>query len=803
MHRSPRPHRFTAPRLLALLALVALTASLAACESSHGLNLVPDQPPTVTITSGPIDTVSAPQSWLVDIHWDASDPDGRIDHFEYAIDPPTQKRARMAMAETAWVRTQEYHVVARFRATRRDSVVPGATASDFHIFVLRAVDDRGGISPDVVRGFYAYTVAPDVGITRPVPSQFLSAFLPVPFAVEWSGDDPDGADTHQPAFYRTRLLSMDNGANQAYLLDPDSLWRQGAASGWEGWRTIAGDTTALVITSDDVPVGGSAALAVLAVDEAGATTPYLQLSRNFLRFNVSPPGADAPRIHIFSALEDFTYPSGGFFLDPSREIPVEVGAGVPLEFHFDGIAAPGRVVLAARWMVDGNPGDESPRANDDDIAHWSQWAAPPGVASFTLHTPNTHRLFVEVRDDFGGLSLGIVRILCVTPSFTSELLVVDDTRLEVDRFVSAGTPGNYTKAWPSRAEMDTFLFARGGVPWRGTRNPATGVISPPGLLAGYSFDTLGTRLGLEDPSRAVTLDRLAHFRHVIWLVDFSGAANGNGSDPTFPITTLRAMSQPGRLNALEQYVQLGGQVWLAGGGAAFASLINFDSRANNSGQLTVFDVANGELGPGRILYDAAHIRSAIGVTRANLDFARSPAAVGGWSGHGPDGTLAAPDYSHAPATMRRRDQATDPIPPTRLPGQTALYYPTSFAAGFVLEPNVITEDFDPDPNVTRIESALDTVYDVSGVVIPNSPAPVMTYYHGRDNAPFVYTGFEPWDFTRADCQGLVDFVLGDVWKLAKSPPGAGARAAGVTPAPALRITRAPEAAHRARVQMRR
>jgi hypothetical protein len=218
-------------------------------------------------------------------------------------------------------------------------------------------------------------------------------------------------------------------------------------------------------------------------------------------------------------------------------------------------------------------------------------------------------------------------------------------------------------------------------------------------------------------------------------------------------------------------------VWLAGGGSAYASLAEFDRRVNNQGQLVVFTVRDGELGPGRPLYDAAHVRSALGVMKSQLDVTRSPAAIGGWSGHGPDGTLSAPDYSRAPAAMRRRDPGTDALPPTRLPSQASLYYTTVTPAGFVLEPNSITEDFDPDPAVERVESALDTVYDVSGAALPIPSAPVMLYYHGRENAPFVYTGFEPWDYTRADCQGLVDLVLGDIWKLAKTP-GASARPAG-------------------------
>src|SRR5262252_8603500 len=151
-HSSLPGSRARRPALLASLVVLALAC--VACETTR--NLVPAQPPTVTLTSGPIDTTSAPQSWLVDIAWTATDPDGRIDHSEYAIDPPSLKQARLAAAETTWVSTHDSHVVARFHASHPDSLgARGATASEFHVFVLRAVDDRGGVSPRVVRGFYA------------------------------------------------------------------------------------------------------------------------------------------------------------------------------------------------------------------------------------------------------------------------------------------------------------------------------------------------------------------------------------------------------------------------------------------------------------------------------------------------------------------------------------------------------------------------------------------------------------------------------------------------------------------------
>ena len=46
----------------------------------------------------------------------------------------------------------------------------------------------------------------------------------------------------------------------------------------------------------------------------------------------------------------------------------------------------------------------------------------------------------------------------------------------------------------------------------------------------------------------------------------------------------------------------------------------------------------------------------------------------------------------------------------------------------------------------------------------------MTYYHGRENAPLVFSGTSIWDFRRSDCVALVDFVLARLWGLSKSTP---------------------------------
>jgi len=57
------------------------------------------------------------------------------------------------------------------------------------------------------------------------------------------------------------------------------------------------------------------------------------------------------------------------------------------------------------------------------------------------------------------------------------------SQLQKDRINAAtGCLLNYTQAWPSATELDTFLYARGGVPWRCTISPPSGVLSTPGLF---------------------------------------------------------------------------------------------------------------------------------------------------------------------------------------------------------------------------------------------------------------------------------------------------------------------------------
>jgi hypothetical protein len=163
------------------------------------------------------------------------------------------------------------------------------------------------------------------------------------------------------------------------------------------------------------------------------------------------------------------------------------------------------------------------------------------------------------------------------------------------------------------------------------------------------------------------------------------------------------------------------------------------------------------------MYDVAGWRSEIKVVTA-------PMFVQRFLGRdpGPPG----PSTARLPAQMRGKTSALDPFPPNRVGQGSSSYYKSSFDAEFLTRANLVWQDVDPDPDVVREESVLDTLYNVVTFALPPIPERrvTMTYFHPPSQAPFVFTGFNIWDFQRRDCLDLTDFVLQDVWGLTKTTP---------------------------------
>ena len=740
----PIPSRSWIPRTAAFCALGAWAVlSAAGCgEMKLGGTLLPNQPPTVELTQvpAPADTGG---TYAYEVSWSGFDADGRVVRFWYTVDPPSR-----ANAETVWVKTTENRQRFIFRS---DSISSGnaTRARGFHTVAVKCEDDRGAFSNLATASFTSTTITPLVQILVPAPYKLLARAVAPVLRIDWQGTDPDGIGTTQPVSYRWKLFgpSSEFTPSQA-LADPDLL-RRFYAPTFADWDSVGGDVRSTNLR--DLVPGQEYLFVVVAIDQAGAYSPVFSADANMLQFHVDPTLTLGPRISMSSSTFSYTFPSGGFFTDPGTFVKAEFAADVPLQLSWTALPAPGGFIRGYRWAVDiARLDDETARTDEvTDLRHWSRFSPgtgtvlpavspPPGVLS------ETHLFYLQAEDDIGLRSLGALQYTVIRASFDRDLLIVDDTWLTPDRTGSGGCVAAPGGVWPSAAELDTFLYAAGGKPWR--CYPA-GARSPVGVFAGYSFDTLGTH---STPPSSFNLSRLDRYRNIVWMTDLTSAFTY--TEPPYtsfrPMPLLRDWCSPNASNPLATWLLQGGRLWLMGGGSAMASLIPYDATRSPT---NVFSASLGELGPGRMMFDDAHWRSEVRVLRS-IRAARSARAVGGWPG--------APDYSVLPDVLLEKTPDTDPMPPLR----TGNFYLNSYPAEHLSKPNAVGESIGPGQTV----STLDTLYETQGGEA-GTGWPVMTIYHGTEAPLFVFSGFPIWYFQKTQSIALADFVLQRVWGLGRRP----------------------------------
>ena len=759
-------------RIVPVACVVAVLIASAGCGDrlQRALGL-PNQPPEVQLTSSLVS--SGPGEAVHRLSWTASDPDGRVDHFLIAEDPAGDDPVAGGGAATA-----ERTRVLSFRRVPLGAASPAdRPARDFRVFAVRAVDDRGALSVPIKRAFFGDNVAPSVRITSPVPSPLYSPYVPPNPVIHWQGSDPDGRHG-LPEKYKFKLFRV----GPEYPFDewrrnPDSLRRKFAPT-FPGWDSVNWKTTEVQLAN--LEPWQYYLFVITAIDDQGAYDPLFTQHTNMLSMCVAHPATFGPRISFFQPGFSYTYPSGGYNRDPSRAVRTAVVAGSPVIINWFATPSPGGAVTGYRWALDIATLDDSTKSHGPhDLSHWSDWsmATSASVGPFTGGpggVPDIHNLYVEARDSNGFISLGWLVIEVVRATFAKDLLIVDDTRMAPDLRVSRPPPSSPDSLqapsgpWPSAAELDTFLYAVGGVRWRMRPN---GTLSPPGVFKGYRFDTLGTRRGLADPT--IPLEILGQYRHIIWYVD--------GTSSLYDFTTLRWMSSPNHVNTLGAWVAAGGRLWAMGGGFGNATNGPWNNPANDSPAGTVYSSqgARPDLIAGRFMYDLAHWRSAFTVKLGlpGVRVERSPFPIGGWDG--------APSYALLPAELRPRSPATDPLPPLR----GSDFYTQRLDLEYLSLPNEILEPKNPSPRHQHDIQALDTLFVASGALLPEpgpDPAadrivnPCMTYYHGVENGPVVFSGFAIWSFARPDCERLVDAVLQGIWGLSRQ---GGTTVAGTRQAP--------------------
>jgi hypothetical protein len=768
---------------IGLAAAAALTAL--GCGRQDSL-LLPNQPPEVELftqrleaaTTGPI---------TYRFSWSAHDPDGRVDHFLYSFGTPADNDARRS-----WEGTSDREKILSFARTAPAGDSATGSAIEPRVFTLQAIDGSGARSTAARLALFDDNVAPTVAITDPIPNSLVRYSVNPTVCIEWGGEDLDGIRSKRPVKYKFKMLTATTEVTlQQANTNPDLVRQYYAPRNWAGWDSTGPSEPHR--TYSGLTPNQEYMFVVTGFDEMGAYDPLFSRNTNMIYMRVTTAGTQLPTITMFNEYFLYSYTFGLF--DPSPAITFEAPPGRPLTFSWH--ADPprdnngnllGGPVKGYRWALDiADLTDNAPRSNEAaDFNRWSAWS--PLVTSVTLppfepssFEPEPHVLYIEAMQGTGCSgsvslpALGVVRFDVVRPTFNHDLLIVDDTRYILDK-ISIGTDC-YNAAnrplgnWPTAAELDTFLYARGGVPWK-CYPPAGTVLSSPGIFNGYSFDTLGTNLRIANLT--VPLSRLGQYRHVIWMVDAAGALNSkpgtDSGDLAGPQTAMRYMNNNQRANTLAAYVGQGGRVWLVGS-AATASMINFNRTLNDNAlpapQTLTFRNADNELLPGRFVYDQAHWRSEFKQYKVNVSSAgRIKRYLGRFeSAPGPYGTL--------PIEIQLKSSGTDPFPPNRT-GSQSVFYQTQFDVEFLSASNEILEDLDPGPGAV-FQSTLDTLYKVTGSSLQPDTGPgalqsvVMTRYHGLDNEEFILTGFNIWSFRRAQCVTVVDFVLQQLWGLSRNP----------------------------------
>jgi hypothetical protein len=238
------------------------------------------------------------------------------------------------------------------------------------------------------------------------------------------------------------------------------------------------------------------------------------------------------------------------------------------------------------------------------------------------------------------------------------------------------------------------------------------------------------------------------------MCDPATSFNDSPTYSKWPMPLLRWMCS-GTSNMLSVYSRMGGSVWLMGGGVAYNTLKPFNVTSNDlDAAHPVYSSAAGELAPSRLMYDLPHWQKEItvsGPSRALVNYGFR----GAWPG--------APDYSKLPPTLSAR---TDPVPPERI---ATTFYVTSFTGELMSLPTRIVENVSMNPEQDSLASTLDTLYYGYGGSLAPTNWPIMTYYHGRESGPVLFSGFPLWYFQRAQAIRVGDFVLQDCWHLTRAP----------------------------------
>jgi len=427
---------------------------LAGCTPSADLggieviNAVPD----TYITGSPPNLRDT--DFFVEFHWTGSDPDGRVEGYQWKISSNSSDGISVADTLTFDPATGDtlnpWHYT-----TSTDSVFfVEADSSNFiddydlpedlqrfyqpHTMFIRAVDDKGAVDPTpAMITFTSTTLAPTVSMTAPpsfVGVATDSRPVPPSFQVQWAGSDPDFIELGVPTKIRYMLkdaLFVNAFGQEQYLTTRTEYRIFGdtlitfSDPNWSDWVPYALDPedrieTFTVNKTDDLGRLKHYFFAIQAQDTAGAVSldrDYGSTVKNFFVNDTTSP--------LLRVRERYLGTSQGEGLYGRTE--VDIAQNQPLLFDWSASASSyGGVIAGYRYGWDVEDLDD-----DNDEGWVTQFGLTESNTQSELKVWNSgiHALTVECLDNSGFKSrytylLNVVPV--PDPADQLPLLLIDD-----------------------------------------------------------------------------------------------------------------------------------------------------------------------------------------------------------------------------------------------------------------------------------------------------------------------------------------------------------------------------------------
>jgi len=408
----PHPSR-TASALLVAAGLI-----LVGCESDDDPT-IPSGRPTVAFLDEIADGDEVP--YRVTIRWSASDPDHAITHYRYAIDP-----VEAGATGGRWISTEETEA-ALFLSTHEPDPDDPTRAIGDHVIGVVAIDEAGEESVPAFLDVTAVNRVPLVFLERPHDQPWGESFLSQ-VVVRWRGED-DVAGVLPPGF-QLKLIANDPTEDRDTVLArlgapgdaaipasanvlipadavvPDEETVGGEtfhASDW--WPRRTQPLQGRFVTLTDLP-DGQWLLAIRAVDEAGAITPWKAFdfaspteAGNLSRLAISHAYPEPPVLRLEVGDDAWIFDQGV----EVAELPVAPGRVLEVRLTDREASGARQVALGLDIPDPGCAGciDES------GLGAWTPWA--PEIR-WTLEVPDegsVHVLYVRGRHVGGsGVRLG-------------------------------------------------------------------------------------------------------------------------------------------------------------------------------------------------------------------------------------------------------------------------------------------------------------------------------------------------------------------------------------------------------------